>query len=98
MKNLKAFLQRQIEEKKTIYPKGDEYFLALNLTPLDKVKVVILGQDPYHGPGQAHGERSVSFQAQGKGRFEFFRAVTEQLSVGAGRSLACILGDPPHGE
>ncbi len=37
------------------FPKGSEYFRALDLTPLDKVKVVILGQDPYHGDGQAHG-------------------------------------------
>lgn len=55
MKNLKAFLQKEYKAGKTIYPKGDEYFAALNLTPLDKVKVVIVGQDPYHGPGQAHG-------------------------------------------
>ncbi|HET8705552.1 MAG TPA: uracil-DNA glycosylase, partial [Pseudomonadales bacterium] len=38
-----------------IYPRGDEYFNALDSTPFNKVKVVILGQDPYHGPGQAHG-------------------------------------------
>lgn len=55
MQNLKMFLKAQKEGKKIIYPQGDEYFAALNLTPLDKVKVVILGQDPYHGPGQAHG-------------------------------------------
>lgn len=39
----------------TSFPKGAEYFRALDLTPLDRVKVVILGQDPYHGVGQAHG-------------------------------------------
>lgn len=55
MKNLKAFLQKEYSSGKTIYPRGDEYFAALNLTPLNKVKVVIIGQDPYHGPGQAHG-------------------------------------------
>lgn len=55
MKTLKAFLQKEYQAGKTIYPRGDEYFAALNLTPLDKVKVVIIGQDPYHGPGQAHG-------------------------------------------
>ena len=38
-----------------IFPSGDEVFTAFHLTPLDKVKVVILGQDPYHGDGQAHG-------------------------------------------
>jgi uracil-DNA glycosylase len=40
---------------KTIYPPGPLIFNAYNTTPIDKVKVVILGQDPYHGPGQAHG-------------------------------------------
>jgi len=40
---------------KTIYPPGSLIFNAFNTTPFDKVKVVILGQDPYHGPGQAHG-------------------------------------------
>ena len=38
-----------------IFPKGSEYFSALNATTFENVKVVILGQDPYHGPGQAHG-------------------------------------------
>lgn len=55
MKNLRKFLLSQKDAKKIIYPKGEEYFAALNLTPLNKVKVVIIGQDPYHGPGQAHG-------------------------------------------
>lgn len=55
MKSLKTFLQQQKGQNKIIYPKGDNYFEALNRTPFDKVKVVILGQDPYHGPGQAHG-------------------------------------------
>ncbi len=40
---------------KIIYPPGPQIFNAFNTTPFDKVKVVILGQDPYHGPGQAHG-------------------------------------------
>lgn len=55
MKDLKSFLQREYASLKTIYPKKDEYFAAFAETPFDKVKVVILGQDPYHGPGQAHG-------------------------------------------
>ncbi|MEH6630732.1 MAG: uracil-DNA glycosylase [Halopseudomonas aestusnigri] len=55
MRNLKAFLKQQKQLQKIIFPKGVEYFQALNLAPVDKVKVVILGQDPYHGPGQAHG-------------------------------------------
>ena len=55
MAALKAFLASEKAAGKTIYPKGIEWFNALDLTPLDKVRVVILGQDPYHGPGQAHG-------------------------------------------
>lgn len=55
MAALKAFLQREKAAGKTIFPKGAEYFRALDLTPLDEVRVVILGQDPYHGAGQAHG-------------------------------------------
>lgn len=55
MQQLKAFLQAQKQAGKHIFPKGSEYFRALDLTPLSDVKVVILGQDPYHGLGQAHG-------------------------------------------
>ncbi len=55
MQNLKAFLLEQKIKGKTIYPKGSNIFGALNHTPFDQVKVVILGQDPYHGPNQAHG-------------------------------------------
>ena len=55
MQELKLFLQSEKKKGKKIFPKGEDMFKALNLTPLDKVKVVILGQDPYHGPGQAHG-------------------------------------------
>lgn len=66
MKNLKVFLKTQYDNKKTIYPKGEQYFAALNLTPFENVKVVILGQDPYHGPGQAHG---LSFSVEDGVRF-----------------------------
>src|SRR3990167_10299739 len=55
MGELRAFLAKEISAKKTIYPKGPEIFQAFNLTHFDDVKVVILGQDPYHGPQQAHG-------------------------------------------
>ncbi len=55
MKQLKAFLLVEKTAGKIIYPAGENWFNALNTTPFDKVKVVILGQDPYHGPGQAHG-------------------------------------------
>lgn len=55
MESLKGFLKNMYQNKKVIFPSGKEYFAALDLTPFDKVKVVIVGQDPYHGPGQAHG-------------------------------------------
>lgn len=55
MQALKSFLQAEKAAGKRIFPKGSEYFRALDLTPLDQVKAVILGQDPYHGEGQAHG-------------------------------------------
>jgi uracil-DNA glycosylase len=55
MTSLRQFLAAEFAAGKTIYPKGAEFFTALNLTPFEKVKVVIIGQDPYHGPGQAHG-------------------------------------------
>jgi uracil-DNA glycosylase len=55
MAKLRAFLVAEKAAGKRIFPKGSEWFRALDLTPLDKVRVVILGQDPYHGPGQAHG-------------------------------------------
>ena len=55
MQGLKHFLEGEKAQGKRIFPKGSEYFRALDLTPLDGVKVVILGQDPYHGEGQAHG-------------------------------------------
>jgi uracil-DNA glycosylase len=48
-------LKTEKSQGKTIYPPGSLIFNAFNTTPLDKVKVVIIGQDPYHGPGQAHG-------------------------------------------
>ena len=55
MKDLKYFLKKEFDQKKVIYPDKKNYFKALDLVDLKNVKVVILGQDPYHGPGQAHG-------------------------------------------
>ena len=55
MTQLGDFLRAERKAGKTVYPPGPQLFNALDLTPLDAVKVVILGQDPYHGPGQAHG-------------------------------------------
>ncbi len=87
--NLKATL---IEEKKqySIFPPGPEIFNSFNLTPLDQVKVVIIGQDPYHGEGQAHG---LSFSVR-KGikippsLVNIFKEQTDDLS----------LSFPSHGE
>ncbi len=55
MVELKAFLKAEADAGKKIYPAAKDIFTALNACPFDQVKVVILGQDPYHGPGQAHG-------------------------------------------
>lgn len=55
MQNLRAFLRQEKDAKKYIYPKSKDVFKAFEYTPVDQVKVVILGQDPYHGKGQAHG-------------------------------------------
>lgn len=55
MQALRAFLVQEHQQGKVIFPAGDDIFNAFNSTPFDDVKVVILGQDPYHGPGQAHG-------------------------------------------
>lgn len=59
--NIADRLKIEKEQQKLIYPPGSQIFNAFNLTPLDKVKVVIIGQDPYHGPRQAHG---LSFSVQ----------------------------------
>lgn len=55
MEELKSFLQSEKQQNKNILPQSSHWFNALNSTPLDKVKVVILGQDPYPTPGHAHG-------------------------------------------
>ena len=52
---LSEFLRAQVRAGKTIYPPPKRIFAALDITPFEQVKVIILGQDPYHGPGQAHG-------------------------------------------
>jgi uracil-DNA glycosylase len=55
MATLKSFLAAERAAGKLIYPRANEWFAALDKTPLEHVRVVILGQDPYHGEGQAHG-------------------------------------------
>ncbi len=61
MVELKKFLKEEKETGHKVFPKGSDIFNAFNTTPFDKVKVVILGQDPYHGEHQAHG---LSFSVQ----------------------------------
>ncbi|HEX2803068.1 MAG TPA: uracil-DNA glycosylase [Sphingomicrobium sp.] len=55
MAALKQFLAEEKAKGRTIFPRAANWFRALDLCPLDKVRIVILGQDPYHGEGQAHG-------------------------------------------
>ncbi|MCP5181051.1 MAG: uracil-DNA glycosylase [Pseudomonadales bacterium] len=55
MQALRDFLSREKAARKVIYPPGKAIFAALDMCPVEQVKVVIIGQDPYHGPGQAHG-------------------------------------------
>ena len=52
---IKKFLLEEMKSGKTIYPEWKDIFNAFNSTPFSNVKVVVIGQDPYHGPGQAHG-------------------------------------------
>lgn len=83
MVHLKKFLKSQYDQKKIIYPKASEYFYALNKTKLKDVKVVLLGQDPYHGPGQAHG---LCFSVQDGVRFppslqNIFKELKSDLDV-----------------
>lgn len=55
MRDLRSFLRAEKAKGKVLYPSSGNIFNAFNATPFERVKVVILGQDPYHGPGQAHG-------------------------------------------
>jgi len=55
MVRLRAFLAAEKVQKKVIYPDSSRWFAAFDTTPFEAVKIVIIGQDPYHGPGQAHG-------------------------------------------
>jgi len=55
MHALRRFLAAAKQSRRVVYPPGDRIFAALDLCPLPQVRVVVIGQDPYHGPGQAHG-------------------------------------------
>lgn len=83
MAELSAFLRSERASGKRIYPPGNEFFAALDATPPSAVKVVVLGQDPYHGEGQAHG---LSFSVKGRQRIppslqNIFRELHEDLGV-----------------
>lgn len=89
MTELKKFLKNEFQNQKIIYPKTEEYFQSLNLTPFEKVKVVIVGQDPYHGPGQAHG---LSFSVQRGVRFPpSLKNIFKELNSDLG------ISEPPSG-
>ena len=90
MSRLSAFLRAEKAAGKTIYPPAGQFFAALEATPPEAVKVVVLGQDPYHGPGQAHG---LSFSVQGRQRIppslqNIFRELHDDIGMPV----------PPHGD
>lgn len=85
-KELCSFLRKEYEEG-TVYPPADSVFNALRLTPYEDVKVVILGQDPYHEPGQAHG---LAFsvlppEQPPKSLVNIFRELEDDLGIRCGR-------------
>lgn len=89
MRSLKVFLDSQKAAGKTVLPPESSIFNAFNSTPFEKVKIVILGQDPYHGPGQAHG---LCFSVPPGLRFppslrNIFKEIEQDLGVPV----------PPHG-
>lgn len=90
MDHLRTFLREQKLAEKTIYPPSTLIFNALNTTPLQQVKVVILGQDPYHGPNQAHG---LSFSVQkGVALPPSLRNIFHELHTDLGLNM------PKHGD
>jgi len=90
MDALKAFLLEEKQANKVIYPPSGLIFNALNTTPLEQVKVVILGQDPYHGPNQAHG---LSFSVQrGVALPPSLRNIFHELNTDLGLDI------PKHGD
>lgn len=89
MAALSAFLRAEKSAGKRIYPPGSQIFRAFELTPFEAVKVVILGQDPYHGPGQAHG---LSFSvAQGVAPPPSLQNIYKELATDLG------IDHPGHG-
>jgi uracil-DNA glycosylase len=91
MIQLRTFLKKAKAEGKILYPSGKDIFNAFRHTPFDKVKVVVLGQDPYHGPGQAHG---LSFSVQKGVHFPpSLQNIFKELS-----SEYKDFKNPPHGD
>ena len=89
MKNLSAFLREEKAKKKIIYPSGKKIFNALNLTDFHEVKAVIVGQDPYHGEGQANG---LSFSVEnGIAKPPSLRNIFKELKSDLG------IEEPTHG-
>lgn len=83
---LKTYLEQEYAAGKTIFPPGDLIFQALQFTDIDQVKVVILGQDPYHGPGQAHG---LSFSVPAGERLPpSLRNIYKELATDTGTPIA----------
>jgi len=107
MAALKQFLTAERAAGKRIFPAGSEWFRALDLTPLDRVRVVILGQDPYHGPGQAHGlcfsvrpdvrppPSPVNIDKELGTDLGIARPGTASLSIGRSRACCCSIRSSP---
>ena len=94
LRELSRFLRAQKSAGKRIYPPGNQIFASLKRTPFDAVKVVILGQDPYHGPGQAHG---LSFSVQpGVAVPPSLRNIYAEIARDLG-SASTVGGPPDHG-
>ncbi len=89
MKELSFFLKDEKLKGKVIYPPGVQIFEAFNRTPFDTVKVVILGQDPYHGPGQAHG---LAFSVQKK-----VKIPPSLINIYKELETDLAIQSPPHG-
>ncbi len=87
---IKQFLSGEKQNGKVIYPPGPEIFNAFNITPFDKVRVVILGQDPYHGPNQAMG---LCFSVSKKVRIP---ASLQNIYKELHADIGCPM--PPHGD
>jgi uracil-DNA glycosylase len=91
-KGIVDFLKAEKELGKTIYPPGPQIFNAFNLTPFDQTKVVILGQDPYHGEGQAHG-LSFSVPAKVKKLPPSLKNIIKELNTDIGMPIENSCGD-----